>query len=63
MLQLYVELYLMGLQDVATTPVAETVDLASMSVEDSYDGPHLEGKELCVPAPAPIAFKVVASSH
>jgi hypothetical protein len=31
------------MQDVAQTPVADTIDLASMSVEDSYDGPHLEG--------------------
>ena len=31
-------------QDVAQTPVAETIDLASMSVEESYDGPHLEGQ-------------------
>lgn len=30
-------------QDVAQTPVAESVDLASMPIEDSYDGPHLEG--------------------
>ncbi len=31
------------MQDVAQTPVADTIDMASMSVEDSYDGPHLEG--------------------
>lgn len=30
-------------QDVAQTPVAESIDLASMPIEDSYDGPHLEG--------------------
>ncbi len=30
-------------QDVAQTPVADTIELAGMSVEDSYDGPHLEG--------------------
>ncbi len=31
------------MQDVPQTPVADTIDMASMSVEDSYDGPHLEG--------------------
>ena len=31
-------------QDVAQTPVAESIDLASMPIESSYDGPHLEGK-------------------
>ena len=31
------------MQDVAQTPVADTIDMASMSVEDSYDGPHLDG--------------------
>ncbi|KAL3142834.1 hypothetical protein ABBQ38_003127 [Trebouxia sp. C0009 RCD-2024] len=29
--------------DVPQTPPAETIDLASMTVEDSYDGPHLQG--------------------
>ena len=36
------ELYCM--QDVPQTPPAETIDLASMTVEDSYDGPHLQGQ-------------------
>lgn len=32
------------MQDVPQTPPAETIDLASMTVEDSYDGPHLQGQ-------------------
>lgn len=32
------------MQDVAKTPVADTIELANMTVEDSYDGPHLQGK-------------------
>lgn len=32
------------MQDVPQTPPAETIDLASMNVEDSYDGPHLQGQ-------------------
>ena len=31
------------MQDVPQTPPAETIDLASMPVED-YDGPHLQGQ-------------------
>lgn len=36
-------MYQLVVQDVAQAPVAESVDLASMPIEDSYDGPHLEG--------------------
>ena len=32
------------MQDVPQTPPAETIDLASMTVEISYDGPHLQGQ-------------------
>lgn len=32
------------MQDVPQIPPAETIDLASMTVEDSYDGPHLQGQ-------------------
>ena len=32
------------MQDVPQTPPAETIDVASMNVEDSYDGPHLQGQ-------------------
>lgn len=32
------------MQDVPQIPPAETIDLASMSVEESYDGPHLQGE-------------------
>ena len=32
------------MQDVPQTPPAETIDLASMTVENSYDGPHLQGQ-------------------
>lgn len=38
------------MQDVAQTPIAESVDLASMPVEDSYDGPHLDGEQTYLPA-------------
>ena len=32
------------MQDVAKTPVADTIELANMTIEDSYNGPHLQGK-------------------
>lgn len=34
----------MDVQDIPQTPPAETIDLASMTVEHSYDGPHLQGQ-------------------
>ena len=33
-----------AMQDVPQIPPAETIDLASMTVEESYDGPHLQGQ-------------------